>query len=345
MKQKKVLMIGLTPPLEGGSERHIYEIANRLNCDVLTEYGSSYKNVVEIPILGTGYLKNFSFLLSSFVYALILLLNPRRKYDTIHIHENLLYLLIPLLSMRYKVVVTIHGIKGFKFYDNEKIWVVFRWFLKFANVIIAVNLEDKKVLDKIFKKVVYIPNGVDLSIYGKTKQKVENKIGFIGRVHKQKGIVYLLDAFEKIKAKHPGLMLEIIGKVDEYGLELKKKYNDNRIIWRGFMENRSEIAKTLKSSYLIALPSLWEGLPLVLFEALASGRPVIVSDIPAYRSVIKDEALFCKVKNSDDLAKKIELLLKSKETALRYGKKGMILAEKYDWKEIAKKLEGEYNKI
>ena len=114
----------------------------------------------------------------------------------------------------------------------------------------------------------------------------------------------------------------------EYGLELKKKYNDNRIIWRGFMENRSEIAKTLKSSYLIALPSLWEGLPLVLFEALASGRPVIVSDIPAYRSVIKDEALFCKVKNSDDLAKKIELLLKSKETALRYGKKGMILAEK-----------------
>jgi glycosyltransferase involved in cell wall biosynthesis len=339
---KKTLMIGLTPPLEGGSERHIYEVSSRLKCAVLTQNESICKNKIELPIIGSGYVKNFSFLLSSLVYAIYLLVKPKKEYDTIHIHENLLYLLIPLLSMRYKVVVTVHGIKGFKFYDNKKIWAIFKWFLRFAEKIIAVNIEDKKELEKYFKKVIYIPNGVDLSIYGKVKQKIENKIGFIGRVHEQKGIVYLIEAFQKIKPKFPGLMLEIIGKVDEYGLELKKKYNDNRIVWRGFLGDRDEIAKSLKSAYLIALPSLWEGLPLVLFEALASDRPVIVSNIPAYKSVIKDEAVFCKVKNSDDLAKKIEMLLKNKKLADKYGKRGFELSKKYDWDEIAKMLEKAY---
>ena len=70
------------------------------------------------------------------------------------------------------------------------------------------------------------------------------------------------------------------------------------------------------STYCIALPSLWEGLPLVLFEALASNRPVIVSDIKAFKSVISDEAIFFRSEDHIDLAKKIRLDLREGEDGL-----------------------------
>ncbi len=342
----KTLMIGLTPPLEGGSERVIYELSSRTNSVVLTQKNSICKNKIGLPIIYKPQLaKSFSFLFSSFVYAFFLLFTFRKKYDIIHIHENLLYFLVPMLKFRYKVLVTIHGIKGFKFHDNKYLWFIFRIPLKFADHIIAVNLEDKKELDKEFSNVTYIPNGVDLSLYETISIRTSKKISFIGRVHEQKGIIYLLQAFDLIKEKYPDFKLEIIGKIDEYAKELQKKYPDKRITWKGFLTERADIVKSLKSAYCIVLPSLWEGLPLTLFESLASSRPVIVSDIQAFKSVIKDQALFFKVKNPKDLADKISSLIDNKNQASSLARKGKILSKDYDWNEIAKKTMNLYKNV
>ena len=338
--------MGLTPPLEGGSERHIYEISSRISQTiVLTQRGSMCKNKIELPVFSHfTFIRNISFLISSFFYSIFLMLTFKKRYDLIHIHENVLYFLAPLLKIRYKVLITVHGIKGFRFYDNKILWSIFQIPLLFADKIITVNIEDKKILEKYFDQVYYIPNGVDLKIYKKINVKVERKICFIGRIHEQKGIIYLLEAFENIKSEYPGFKLEIIGKLNNYGLELKKKYNDKRIIWRGFVKDRKEIVKSLKSSYMIILPSVWEGLPLTLFEALASGRPVIVSDINAFKSVIKNEAVFFKSKNVEDLENKILLITKSRKEADAYGLKGRKLAEKYEWDKITKKTFEIYEK-
>lgn len=339
----KTLMIGLTPPLEGGSERHIYELSSRIeDGTVLTQRLSLCKNKIELPIISNKtFIRNTSFFISSLFYTFILLLTPRKKYKTIHIHENLLYFLAPLLKLRYKVIITIHGIKGFNFYDNKFLWALFKQPLKFADIIIAVNPIDKKVLEKEFKKVIYIPNGVDLTQYG-LKIKTENKIAFIGRIHEQKGIIYLLQAFQEINKKYPKFKLEIIGEINEYAKELQKKFPNKNIIWRGYLSDRKEITRALKSSYCIALPSVWEGLPLTLFEALASSRPVVLSDIPAFKTIIKSEAQFFKAKNSKDLESKIISLIKNEKISRDFGKKGKKLSEKYDWDNIAKTLEKVY---
>ena len=337
-------MMGLTPLLEGGSDRHIFEISSRMqNCYVFTQKGSICKNKIEAPVIKKPQLlKSFSFFFSAFIYSMFLIFNPRKKFDVIHIHENLLYFLAPLLRLRYEVVIAVHGIKGFKFYDNKKIWPLFRTALKSSDKLIAVNIEDQKILKRDFKKVYYIPNGVDLSAYKNINPNIKKNIVFIGRVHEQKGILYLLEAFNKIKGKN-NFELEIIGKIDEYGEKLRRKYADPRIKWVGFISKREEIVRKLKSAYCIALPSLWEGLPLTLFEALASSRPVIVSDIGAYKSVIKDQALFCKVKDSNDLAKKILFLFNNKKRADEIGKKGEKLSRDFDWKSIADKTIKVYN--
>jgi len=340
----RVLMIGFTPPEEGGSERHIYELANRIkNVTVLTQKGSMCKNKIELFVIKKPiFLRNFSFFLLSFIYSLKLL--SRKKYDIIHIHENLLYFFAPILKLRYKIIITIHGIKGFKFYDNKFLWHFFKIPLKFADKIITVSIEDKNRLNKEFNNVVYIPNGVDLSLYNKIKTRVKKKITFIGRIHEQKGLIYLLKAFEKIKDKFPDLKLEIIGKINEYAIQLQKKFPSKKIIWKGFISDREELVSALKSSYCIVLPSLWEGLPLTLFESLASGRPVLISSLPTIRTIIKDEAVFIKPKDSEDIARKIIWVLKNRNKAEVIGKKGKFLSKKFDWKKIAEKTNQIYEK-
>lgn len=341
-------MIGLTPPLEGGSERAIYELSSRIkDCEVLTQKESICKNKIEVGIMKKygNFIKNISFMISVWIYSMSLIFCLKKKYEVIHIHENLLYFLAPVLRLRYKVVISVHGIKGFKYYDNKLFWIFFRTALSFSNQLIAVSLEDKNLLEKYFKKVEYIPNGVDLSIYNKINPKVENKIVFIGRIHEQKGIIYLLKAFDKIKDKIPNFKLEIIGDINDYAKNLQKEFADKRIIWRGFIKNREEIVKSLKSSYCIVLPSLWEGLPLTLFEALASERPVLVSDIPVFRSIIKEEFVFFKVQDSKSLSSKIEEIIKERELSNKIGRDDLIISKEYDWNNIVKKTEKVYGEL
>jgi glycosyltransferase involved in cell wall biosynthesis len=345
---KSILMIGLTPPLEGGSERHIFELSKRLeNVDVLTQKGSSCERKIELPVMkSSSFMRNISFFVSCCVYSIALLLTVKKKYDVIHIHENLLYFLVPLFKLRYEVVVTVHGLRGFKFHDKKYLWFFFGTALCSADKIVVVSPQDKLLL----RNAYYIPNGVDNSIYD-FESKVYKKITFIGRIHEQKGLVHLLEAFTRLDN---GFKLEIIGEMNDYAKELMEWQRNlsiyyakelqalqsdtfhepkNNVIWRGFISDRKEIAKALKSACCIVLPSVWEGLPLTLFEALASGRPVIVSDIPAFRSIINKEAVFFEAGNSRDLEKQMENVIAHNPI----GDDGKKLAEQYDWDIIAQK--------
>ena len=344
MKDEKILMMGFTPPEEGGSERHIFELSLRIrNCEVFTQKNSACKSKIEAPMIKKPlFLRNALFMIASLVYAVYLAVSFRKKYDIVHVHENLLYFAIPILKLRHKVFATVHGINGFKFYDNKLLWLFFKSALHFADRIIAVSKEDKKELGREFDNVSYMPNGVDLSAYKGISPKIENKITFIGRIHEQKGIVYLLEAFENIENKFPDFKLEIIGEINDYAKELRERFRSKRIIWRGFVSSRKEIARSLKSAYCIALPSIWEGLPLTLFEALASERPVMLSDIKAFRSVVKDEAVFFKPEDAGALSKKIMEMIKSQKKGESIGKKGARLAEKYGWENIALELDNLY---
>lgn len=342
---QKILMIGMTPPQEGGSERHIYELSSRIDgCGVLTQRGSICKNKIEIPVLNRPILfRNALFAFFALFYSLFLLISPKKRYDLIHIHENLLYFAVPILKLRYNVIVTVHGINGFSFYDNKILWSIFKRALSFADGLIAVNLEDKKSLDKYFSNVTYFPNGVDLSNYNSKSPKIEKKITFIGRIHEQKGIIFLLEAFNQISNRFPDYRLEIIGELNDYAKELQNKFQNKNIIWKGYLNDRKKISENLMSSSCIVLPSLWEGLPLTLFEALASGRPVIVSDIPAFKSVIRNEAVFFKAKDSKDLRKNLEEIIKNKNKSKLYGKRGKALSKEYDWDKICNRMKKLYD--
>jgi len=163
----------------------------------------------------------------------------------------------------------------------------------------------------------------------------EIEIVFVGRLHEQKGIIYLLEAFEKIKRKD--VYLKIIGDdTNDYAKQLKRSFRNKRIKWLGFILDRKELASHLKTAYCIVLPSLFEGQPLTLFESLASKRPVIVSNIEAFQDIVSDkEVLFTKTGSSESIVTAINCLLYNYDIAQDYGKNGYEFVKNYDWDAIS----------
>ncbi|MCX6748461.1 MAG: glycosyltransferase [Candidatus Pacearchaeota archaeon] len=313
-----ILMIGITPPIEGGSQRHIYEISSKINCQVLTQKGSICKNKIELPVLDNN--------------QLLLNLTP----------------LAILLKIRYKVVITVHGITGFKFYESKLLWFFFKQGLKLADLIISVSVNDKMLLDKEFSNVIYISNGVDLELYRNINPEIKKQITFVGRIHEQKGVVYLLEAFTLLTKQNPDFELNIIGKINPLASSLKNQFSNPKIIWKGFILDRKILFKEIASSYALVYPSLWEALPWpALLEGLASGRPIVASDLQGMRKVFnnKKNILLCTPGNSKELAEKIQLLLKNKNMAEKVGKAGKNLSLRFDWQEIARKINSEYGKL
>ena len=342
-------MMGITPPVEGGSERHIYEISSRIKeVSVLTQKGSICKNKIELPITKTPtFLRNILFFALAKAYLFFLILKFKKKHNIIHIHENLFYFLIPFLKLRYKVIVTVHGLRGFRFYDNKFLWIFFKMGLKFADKIISVSLPDKDILDKEFDNVVYIPNGVNIEDYDKIKKKAERKIKFIGRIHEQKGIIYLLKTFEKINQSYPEYKLEVIGDdTTKYAIKMKNRFSNPNIIWKGFVLNRKKLFSEMASAEILVFPSLWEALPWpALLEGLASGRAVIASNLKGMTRVFKDRKniMLAKPGNARSIAEKIKYLIENKNKAKIIGVNGKNAAKKYSWSKIALKVRGVYS--
>ena len=119
----------------------------------------------------------------------------------------------------------------------------------------------------------------------------------VGRLSKQKGFEYLLHAFSKVKKSIPDSKLLLVGDGPEFDmlktladdLNLKiaydtQKYKNADVIFAGYQRNPS---KYFKVGRVVAFSSLYEGLPNVLIEAVASGVPILASDCPwGSRSVL-----------------------------------------------------------
>jgi galacturonosyltransferase len=130
---------------------------------------------------------------------------------------------------------------------------------------------------------------------------------FIGRVMKEKGIDFYLDAAKFIRTKYPNTCFHIVGPCeDDYSDKLEELHNKGIVIYHGLKDDVSEIYKlthcTIHPTYYA------EGMSNVLLESAASGRPVIATDRPGCREIIDDgiNGYLVKQKDGLDLISKIE---------------------------------------
>jgi len=207
-----------------------------------------------------------------------------------------------------------------------------------------------------------IPNGVDIEKFSQTfsygellelKDKLNIKpdekiIITISRLVYKNNIANLIRAFKKIQEKHQvqSLKLLIIGAgplkkeleriTDELGIS-------GKVIFCGEVAN-DDLPKYLAISSVFCRPSLSEGLGTAFLEAMASGVPIVgtnVGGIPDFL-VDKETGLFCDPNNIDDMADKIFFLINEEKLRKKIIKNSFkLIKEKYNWDLIAK----EYEKI
>ncbi len=174
-----------------------------------------------------------------------------------------------------------------------------QWTLTTANVITTVTQDLAKKVKILSNRndIKVIKNAVNTDIFclAKTDIKLNNLkpelgiaeneiiLGFSGELREKKGQRFLLDALNKVREKYPACLL-IIGEVrntQETVLQLyKNQYPENseRIIITGHLQDRLTIANYLQLCDIYLQPSLWEGMPNALLEAMACGCCCIVSD-------------------------------------------------------------------
>jgi len=140
--------------------------------------------------------------------------------------------------------------------------------------------------------VTVIPNGVDVARFADAWPIRNSELAAppetrwmisVGRLHPQKGHRLLIEAVAPLLLKHPNWRLMIVGDGPLRG-ELDRQIGElgcrERIVLLGF---RHDVPQLLKTSSLFVLPSLWEGQPNAISEAMAAGLPVIASDVEGVR--------------------------------------------------------------
>lgn len=155
-------------------------------------------------------------------------------------------------------------------------------------------------------------------------ERLEKRIIAVGRLIGQKGHAYLLAAMPAVLARHPNATLDIVG---DGPLRRQLEQQTERLgIGHAvrFLGLRNDIPALLARSTIFAFPSLWEGLPLALLEALGHRLPVVASDIPPIREVVDPGAhgLLVRPQDPPALAEALIALINSPEQQRILGLSG-----------------------
>ncbi len=227
-----------------------------------------------------------------------------------------------------KVVYTAHG---FHFYQgapkkNRMIfYTIEKFFAKYTDVLITINQEDYNVAQKFAtKRVCYVPGiGIEIEKFQKNsnnRSELRKKLGIketdfvvlsVGQLSKRKNQQIIIRAMEELK-EHEEIRYVIVGlgECEESDKELIQQLKlDKKVILAGY---RSDINELLHMADCFAFPSLQEGLPVALMEAMAAGLPVVCSNIRGNKDLVTDR-LHGRVIESGDVKGYADAILEMKE--------------------------------
>lgn len=273
--------------------------------------------------------------------------------DTLHAHWLIPQGLVAALALWGKttkptLICTSHGGDLFGLQDaistRLKRWVVQRCQ--------AVTVVSHAMLDPIHAlaganppPVSVIPMGTDLQqtfIPNPQVSRAANQLLFVGRLVEKKGLPYLLHALQQLLPTHPDLQLVVAGNgtalVDLMQLSETLGISQH-VTFLGRLEH-SSLVRLYQTSTLAVFPFIqaadgdMEGLGLVMVEAMGCGCPVIASDLPAVRDVIRhaETGLLVEANNSNLLAGSIKALLNEPERGKQYSRNALYqTVHQFDW--------------
>ena len=277
----------------------------------------------------------------------------------------------PILYFK-RSIVTIHDITPY-FFPGHKMRSIIRKIgfkavffssVKKASKVIAVSENTKNDIANYFKirkgKINIIYEGVDeqFKIISDDQKITEIKkkynitkpfIFYTGVWRNHKNLVGLIKAFGILKNKYKlDHQLVLGGKEDPYYPEVRETWEKlglgSEIIRTGFID-QEDLPLFYNAAKLFIIPSFYEGFGLIGLESMACGTPVVSSDRTSLPEVLGDAAIYFDPKDSEEIAKKIKLVLTDEKLYNELKKKGFKQVEKYSWRKMGKETMGVYRKI
>lgn len=229
-----------------------------------------------------------------------------KKYDFLHCHSPIGGL-IGRIAGKLKNVKVIYTAHGFHFYKGAplKNWILFYPVEKICSyvtdVLLTINTEDYEFAKQHMnaKKTVYIPGiGIDLEKFKREKRNITYKraeLGLkdddivlfsVGELNHNKNHELVIKALHTIGDSRIHYLIAGVGVLKDYLQDLSEKYGlRNNVHSLGY---RKDIAELCQISDLFVFPSLREGLPVSVMEAMASGLPIIASNIRGNRDLVEN---------------------------------------------------------
>lgn len=235
-----------------------------------------------------------------------------------------------------------------------------KWVLQNAKAVIVLSKDMKKRVELLglnINDIFIIPNGINLEDFDViSKDETRDKIGinksddvilFVGTLKSVKGIRYLLEAINIIKNNGLSPTLLIVGEGDE------RKYLEKISVNFGIVNNvkfvggkcNKEVFEYMAAADMLILPSISEGLPIVILEAMASGLPVVATKVGGIQDIINDGENGILIDSMDpkQIADSIIFLLSNDDRRGTMSYNNRKKAQKYSWVQITKKIISVYS--
>lgn len=361
------MKIGLVSPYDyshpGGVTEHLRHLGawlQQLGHEVRTFAPSSRKLIEEetpgfyrigrvfsVPVNDSVARITLSFHLADRVSEIL----AREHFDVLHFHEPFMPAL-PLTLLRMSTTV---NVGTFHAYAKSNVGYyygrpILRQYLKHLDGTIAVSRPARDFVRQYFPEIepAVVPNGVDVLRFNSEHSPIRHlrddrvNVLFVGRLEKRKGLRDLLRGYELLQERVPRTRLVIVGDGPLRGT-IEKYISDRRlenVVLAGRVPDEV-LPRYYCSADIFCSPATGsESFGIVLLEAMASGLPVVATEIPGYLSVVEAgrDSLTVKPKNAVELGAALTVLARDPELRARFAQAGQAKAQHYSWPAVASRV-------
>ena len=293
-----------------------------------------------------------SFHLANRVATLI----EQERFDVLHFHEPLM----PALPMTMLRMSTTANVGTFHAFAHSNIGYFYgrpllQPYLAHLHRGIAVSEPARAFVNRYFPDypLRVIPNGIDVDVYRPGLAPIRHlrdeklNILFVGRLEKRKGLGDLLRAYRAMKPRVPRSRLIIVGdgplrgRVESY----VTRHRLQDVVLAGFVPE-SVKPRYYNSADIFCAPATGaESFGIVLLEALASGLPVVATEVPGYMSVLEPgrDSVTVEPQNWRELAASLVILARDPELRTRMSDYAVEKARRYSWDNVVSEVVDVYH--
>lgn len=369
MSKRTKILLAIRQGQVGGGETHVFELASRINKDLFDVEVLAFTPGVMIEKLNKIGIKTHVIATTKpfnvFVWPKVLRLIKSKGFDMIHAHGTRAASNVMFIA-KYLNIPLVYTIHGWSFHKSQStITRISRTLSEqlityISDLNIAVSESNRQEGMQIgVTKIKLIHNGIDLQKFNpnSSHQDIRKElgiasnhtlIGYFARITEQKDPATMINAFELLCKKTKDISLLMVGNGNLKNT-ISNMVNEAGLSKQVFLADfRDDVPALLKATDIYCLPSLWEGMPIALIEAMAMEKACVCTAVDGTKELITDgeNGITVPVQDPEKLAEAIRSLHRNISLRNKLGKKAReTVSNIFSVQQMVKSTEAMYHEV